>query len=99
MASIPFDADTFDAVYTTMTFHEIPPDGGLPEIGSVLEREGRFVVVDWSAEGTGRSGPPLAERYTVEEATTLLEEYGFTVERAAGRPETFLVVARNRAAE
>jgi SAM-dependent methyltransferase len=69
--------------------------GAEREVARVLRDGGRFVVADWTANGDGESGPPVAERYDREEAVELLENAGFDVPRADERPETFLLVAEN----
>lgn len=93
VADIPLDDATVDAAYSTMTFHEFATDDALAEVRRVLRPAGRFVVVDWSAEGIGEDGPPLEARYGPDGAASAIEAAGFDVARAEGRPETFLVVA------
>lgn len=106
IGDLPFADDDLDAAFSTMTFHEFAGDGhghgdggeaergAENEVARVLGDGGRFVVVDWSANGEGESGPPADERYDRDEAAGLLEDAGFEVVRADERPETFLVVAQ-----
>jgi ubiquinone/menaquinone biosynthesis C-methylase UbiE len=89
--SLPLAAGAADAVFTTMTFHELPR-AVVAEAARVLAPGGRFVVVDWSADGTGDDGPPVEERVTAGTATEALREAEFAVEFAATRTETFFVV-------
>jgi ubiquinone/menaquinone biosynthesis C-methylase UbiE len=75
-----------------MTYHELPRVAALAELARVLVDGGRLAIADWSADGTGESGPPLDERFTAADATAHLREAGFSVVHEAVRPETFLVV-------
>lgn len=90
---LPFADRTFDGAFSTMTFHESASDDSLAELARVLRPGGRAVIVDWSAEGNGESGPPRAERYDLNRAQVFLTEAGFEVDVAAERSETFAVVA------
>jgi ubiquinone/menaquinone biosynthesis C-methylase UbiE len=91
--TLPFEDDAIDGAFSTMTYHEFASDDALAEVHRVLAPGGRLAIIDWSAAGTGEHGPPLDERYTVETAVENLHEYGFVVENAFTRPETFLLVA------
>ncbi|SEV94245.1 class I SAM-dependent methyltransferase [Natrinema salifodinae] len=105
VSSLPFDDDHLDGAYSTMTHHEYAApvngtdadadagDGALAELARVLRPGARLVTVDWSADGSGESGPPLAERYDLDEATAQLEAAGFEIETASDRPETIAIVA------
>ncbi|MFB6082022.1 MAG: class I SAM-dependent methyltransferase [Halanaeroarchaeum sp.] len=93
VADTPFDASSIDAAYSTMTFHEFVSDASLAEIRRILRPGARFVVADWSVEGTGERGPPLDARFGPSDAADRIEAAGFEVRRADGRPETFVVVA------
>ena len=90
---LPFEDDSIDRAFSTMTYHEFAGDDALTELRRVLASPGRLAIVDWSGEGLGESGPPLDERYTAETAAESLGEHGFAIEHAFTRPETFLVVA------
>lgn len=94
VADLPLPDDACGAAVTTMTYHEFHNPEALAEIRRVLESGARFVVADWSAAGAGEDGPPMDERYDLETVRRQLGEAGFSVERAAERPETFLLVAR-----
>lgn len=91
--AVPLAAASVDAAYTTMTYHELPRERATTELARVLVDGGRVALVDWSADGEGESGPPLAERFTANDAVSRLHDAGFSVVHAAVRPETFLVVA------
>ncbi len=91
--ALPFEDDSIDGAFSTMTYHEFASDDALAEIARVLAPDGRLAIVDWSGAGTGENGPPLDERYTIETAVENCREHGFIVEHAFTRPETYLVVA------
>jgi ubiquinone/menaquinone biosynthesis C-methylase UbiE len=90
---LPFEDGSIDAAFSTMTYHEFASDDAFAEINRVLGPKGRLAIIDWSATGTGKNGPPLDERYTVETAADDLREYNFAIEHAFARPETFVLVA------
>jgi len=91
---LPFGADSLDAAFSTMTYHEFAGQEGLREIARVLEPQGTLVVVDWAASGSGSHGPPVDERFSATEAADALRRNGFEIEFEAVRPETFLLIAR-----
>lgn len=91
--SLPLDDGSIHGAFSTMTFHESTTDESLRELHRVFAPGASFVVVDWSNEGNGESGPPVAERFNASAATDLLSDAGFTVESAAERSETFHLVA------
>lgn len=93
VADLPVADDSLDAAYSTMTYHEFASEAALAEIGRVLGSDGRLVTVDWSADGDGEAGPPLDERYDVDDASAAIESAGFDVVSADGRTETFVIVA------
>lgn len=91
--SLPFRDGCFDGIVSTMTFHESTTEDSIAEVARVLDEGGRFVSVDWSAEGSGKAGPPREERFDVADASDFLEAAGLHVTSAAERSESFLVVA------
>ena len=93
VGDLPFETDALDAAFSTMTYHEFASDDALEEISRVLAPGGRLVVLDWSGTGSGDHGPPVDERYTVEDAATALRDHGFAIEHEAARPDTFLLIA------
>jgi len=93
VASLPFADGHLDAAFSTMTHHEYASEAAFDELARVLRPGGRLVTVDWSADGAGTDGPPLTERFAIDDAVSQLESAGFTIETATDRPETFLVVA------
>lgn len=92
--AIPLADDSLDVAVSVMTFHELCTEVALAEVARVLRPGGRFVNVDWSAEGSGEDGTPMEDRQSAESAATLVEAAGLIVERAAERLETFVLVAR-----
>ena len=91
--SLPLDDGSVDAVLSTMTAHELPLAATLAELQRVLGTDGRFVIVDWSAEGQGEAGPPRSERLSAADLRESLIETGFNVDRAEERGETLLIAA------
>ncbi|WP_276302265.1 class I SAM-dependent methyltransferase [Halorussus lipolyticus] len=93
IGDLPFGDGELDAAFSTMTFHEFASEESLAEVARTLRDGARFVVADWSANGSGDGGPPVEERYSRDEAVELLEDAGFEIRRADERPETCFVVA------
>jgi ubiquinone/menaquinone biosynthesis C-methylase UbiE len=94
VADLPFADAELDGAFSTMTFHEFASEEAIDEIARTVAAGGRVAVADWSAEGAGEAGPPLAERFSLADAEAQFETGGFTVEFAAERSETFLLVVR-----
>jgi len=90
---LPFDSGALNAAFSTMTYHEFATPAALREVSRVLESGATFVAADWAASGSGSHGPPVDERFSVDEAVTALRECEFTIGLRALRPETFLLVA------
>ena len=95
VVDLPFETDSLDAAFSTMTYHEFASEEALREISRVLKPAGRLVIADWAASGTGDHGPPLDERFSATDVGEELRESGFSVEFEAERPETLLIVARS----
>lgn len=93
VSSLPFDDDHLHGAFSTMTHHEYASDEAFAELARSIRSGGRLVTVDWSADGAGEDGPPVDERFSLEEAVAQLEAAGFTIEAARDRPETFAIVA------
>lgn len=91
--SLPVPEGSLDAVLSTMTFHEFATEATLRELRRALAPDGRLVVVDWTSDGNGERGPPLDERYDVDDARRLCGAADLDVEFARARPETFVAVA------
>jgi SAM-dependent methyltransferase len=90
---MPIDSGGVDRAFSTMTYHEFASPAAIEEIYRCLRPGGRLVIVDWTADGEGDRGPPLAERYSLAEASATLRDHDFAIEFEADRPETFLVIA------
>ncbi|MWG35721.1 class I SAM-dependent methyltransferase [Halomarina oriensis] len=102
---LPFPDDHLDGAFSTMTYHEFGPErpadgrherteaasgeGALAELHRVLNPDARVGIVDWSANGEGAEGPPLDERFALDDCTEAFAAAGFTVEFASERQETF----------
>ncbi|WP_115864177.1 class I SAM-dependent methyltransferase [Halorussus litoreus] len=93
---LPFDTDSLDAAFSTMTYHEFAGEDAVGEITRVLNPGGTFVIADWSATGSGTHGPPVDERFSATETANALREHGFEIEFGAERPETFLLIGRTK---
>lgn len=93
ISSLPVTEGSLDAAISTMTFHEFADPDTLSEVRRALVEGGACVVVDWTADGRGETGPPLDERYALSEALELLRSVGFRIEHSADRTETFLIRA------
>ncbi len=92
---LPFETDQLDGAFSTMTYHEFASRDAIAELERAVRSGGRLAIVDWSADGSGESGPPTDERYAASDATTALERVGFEIVSERVRPETFVVVARS----
>jgi ubiquinone/menaquinone biosynthesis C-methylase UbiE len=91
--AVPLRDDAVDAAFSTMTYHEFAGPDALAELARVVRPGGRVVTVDWSARGAGESGPPVDERYALEDVVESFADAGFGVTHAASRLETFVCVA------
>lgn len=91
--ALPMATAVADVAYSTMTFHEYASSKAHREVRRILVDGGRLVTVDWSADGSGESGPPLDERFALADVVDQLQDVGFHIEVAVDRPETILVVA------
>jgi len=90
---LPFRDGTLDGAFSTMTFHEFAGRRALAELGRVLAAGAALTIADWTAEGEGRGGPPLAERFSASEASERVRAAGFAVDRAEDRRDTFVLRA------
>jgi len=93
-ADLPFADDDLSAIFSTMTYHEFASEAALAELARVLEPGGRIAIGDWTSEGRGEGGPPLADRFAAADARSALASAGFEVRRAEDRRETFVCAAR-----
>jgi SAM-dependent methyltransferase len=93
VASLPI-AEPLEAVVSTMTFHEFATAAAMDEIASSLRPGGRVAIADWTRNGRGAAGPPLGERYGLDEAVERCTDAGIEVGRADERRETFVLEGR-----
>ena len=93
---LPFPDGHLDGAFSTMTYHEFHSDAALAELHRVLAPGARVGIADWTAEGEGREGPPLDERFALGDCTSAFEECGFGVEFASERRETFVCSVRKQ---
>ncbi|MFB6153780.1 MAG: class I SAM-dependent methyltransferase [Halodesulfurarchaeum sp.] len=91
-SAIPVGRGDLDGAISTMTYHEFD-DRAVGELARGIKSDGRLVIADWSALGSGERGPPLDDRNDPQDAANSIESGGFDVLRVASRPESFLVVA------
>ena len=94
VAGLPFEDNALHAAFSTMTYHEFAGEPAMAELARVIRPGGRLVTVDWSRDGSQRSGPPLAERHDLGHAVAAKAAAGFTVDHAVSRTETFVCRAR-----
>lgn len=94
IADLPMGADSVDAAFSTMTYHEFSGEVAMAELARVIRPGGRLVTVDWTRTGDGVDGPPVEERHDLGHVVSAKTDAGFTVERAASRSETFVCVGR-----
>jgi ubiquinone/menaquinone biosynthesis C-methylase UbiE len=91
---LPLAEDTLDAAFSVDTYHEYHSEASLSELARVVRPGGRVITVDWSARGDCVAGPPLKERFALDDAVAQFSNAGFTVETAQERAETYVCVAR-----
>ena len=91
--ALPLADGSVDAAFSTMTYHEFATADALAELARVLAPGGRLVVADWSGDGPGAAGPPVAERYAPAAVREHFADAPLTLARLDERPETFLFVA------
>ena len=93
-AALPIADNTVDATVSTATFHEFADVDALEELARVTVPGGTVVTVDWSATGTGATGPPVDERFSLGEAMVQFEAAGFMTVGSEERSETFRLVSK-----
>jgi ubiquinone/menaquinone biosynthesis C-methylase UbiE len=91
---LPLADDAVDGAFSTMTYHEFATPAAATELARVCRPGARVATVDWTAGGTGESGPPTEERYDLAHAVETFEAAGFRTVRATTRQETFVHVCR-----
>ncbi len=96
VGNMPFNSGFIEVAFSTMTFHEFADENSLSEINRILESGGKLVIVDWSGTGESVSGPPLDKRFKPKEAINYLNMSGFRIEFKAFRPETFMLICKNK---
>ncbi len=84
-----------DIVFFGIVLHDFQdPARVLRNARKMVKPAGKLVNLDWKKEAMP-FGPPLAKRFTPEEATRLIEAAGFSVEGVKDTgPYTYLITAR-----
>lgn len=77
--SIPVASEVVDKAFLLNVFHEIDDTDTFDDLYRVMKYEGEVCVVDWDKDASGERGPPIKERYTLNEAVKLMEEHGFNL--------------------
>ena len=73
--TMPFEDGSMDIVFAANSFHDVPA-GYEREISRVLNKNGKFVDLDWKKEDTP-FGPPLSIRFSEDEVVGKLKKQNF----------------------
>ncbi len=75
---IPLPDQQLDTALMCTVLHEIPePTQFLKEIKRILTSSGQVIILEWKKE-VMEMGPPLEERLSMEQTSSLLESAGFS---------------------
>jgi len=89
---IPLENESVDLLVSVNTLHEFgDKEKMVKEIGRVVKRGGRLLIVDFKKEETG-FGPPVGIRVTMARAIRLFEERGFALLKVKELPYHYLLV-------
>ena len=73
--TLPFKDGSMDIVFAANSFHDVPV-GYEREISRILNKNGRFVDLDWKKEDTP-FGPPVSIRFSEEDVVRKLKKQNF----------------------
>ncbi len=73
--TLPFKDGSMDIVFAANSFHDVPV-GYEREISRVLNKNGKFVDLDWKKEDTP-FGPPLPIRFSEDDVVSKLKKQNF----------------------
>lgn len=86
------ELEDIDVIVSIFSFHEINVEKALETFSEVLKDSGKFLIFDWSSEGTGDEGPPLGKRFNAESAAEEISKF-FEIKHTVEREDTFFVEA------
>lgn len=72
--ALPFKDSSIDIVFAANSFHDVP-EGYEKEISRVLNKDGRFIDLDWKKKETA-FGPPVSIRFSENDVIGKLEKQG-----------------------
>ncbi|MFZ3171617.1 MAG: methyltransferase domain-containing protein [Carboxydocellales bacterium] len=78
--TLPMENQSIDVVFMSNVLHElIEPEVFFREIERVLRKEGKVIIVEWKKQ-TMEMGPPMQERLSPEQVTSLFAAGGFVTQ-------------------
>ncbi|MBU4373902.1 MAG: class I SAM-dependent methyltransferase [Euryarchaeota archaeon] len=92
-ASIPLPDNSVDVLLMVNVFHELEDRNSILKEGKlILSGNGILVIVDWKKMKMD-FGPPIEERLSAEEVTSICKDNGFEVrEQSDGGPYNYLLI-------
>ena len=97
--NIPLENDSCDFALLAFVLHEAKEKGTfLNEAKRLLRVEGRLLLIDWEKKVEER-GPPFEERVGREEAASLVEASGFTMEERGNLTSSHYTIRARRREE
>jgi len=84
--------DDTDLIVSILSLHEIDLGKSLQKFHSILEKGGRLLIVDWSANAETDNIPPREKLYTAEKASKKVSDL-FDVVESQERKDTFKLSA------
>ena len=89
---IPLQTESIDLLLSVNTLHEFrDKEAIICEMRRVLRADGRAAIIDFKKEETG-FGPPVAIRFSEEQAMRLFKKSGLTALRMHGLQYHYLIV-------
>lgn len=90
--AIPLESESIDLLLSVNTLHEFDnKDKMIKEMGRVVKRSGKLLIVDFQKKETG-FGPPVEIRVSKTKAVKLFAEGGFRLSTAKLLPYHYLLV-------